>query len=321
MVSSGCTLVIIKLSHSFIITLSHSLIIKLSHSGMFDPSKLQGIQWGIVPIIIFGRYVVLAGLGYYMFYVWKRRDLLFRKIQQRFPQTADYWREVGYSGISSLIFAAMAWLCLGTPLRQYTQFYPDIDQHSLAWLLLSLPLTIFVHDAYFYWAHRLMHHPKLYRRTHLVHHLSVYPSPWAAFAFHPLEAVVEAGIIPVLLFCMPIHPIAFLFFVFFMLLFNVYGHLGYELFSKKTYEHPLGQWLNSSVYHNQHHEKFNGNYGLYFTFWDRLCGTLRADSAAKVAAVQAQIEGNQKGSIKEKTGLQTRPKQSRNQSITEPVNH
>jgi len=42
-----------------------------------------------------------------------------------------------------------------------------------------------------------MHHKKLFRWFHLVHHQSTNPSPWAAYAFHPLEAVVEAGIIAV----------------------------------------------------------------------------------------------------------------------------
>lgn len=256
---------------------------------MFDPTKLIGIQWGIVPIIIFARYLIMAGLAYLIFYVWKKRDLLFRKIQPQFPQKADYWREVGHSALTSLIFGVVAWLCLGTPLRQYTQFYSDIRQHSIIWLLLSIPIAIVVHDTYFYWAHRLMHHPKIYRHAHLTHHRSVNPSPWAAFAFHPIEAVLEAAIIPILLFSMPMHPIAFLSFVLFMLVFNVYGHLGYELFTRKTYEHPIGQWLNSSVYHNLHHEKFHGNYGLYFTFWDRVCGTLRADSVDKIAEVHRQI--------------------------------
>ena len=54
---------------------------------------------------------------------------------------------------------------------------------------------ILLHDTYFYWAHRAMHHPKIYRHVHLVHHLSQNPSPWAAFAFHPFEAVIEAGIV------------------------------------------------------------------------------------------------------------------------------
>ena len=256
---------------------------------MLDPSKFTGIQWAIVPFIIFGRYVLMAGAAYLVFYVWKRRAWLYRKIQQRFPRNADYWREVGYSALTSLIFAVMVYLCLGTPLRAYTQFYGDIQEYSLAWLLFSIVLTIIVHDAYFYWIHRLMHHPKIYRRAHHTHHISVNPSPWAAFAFHPLEAVLEALIIPILLFSMPLHPAAFLGFVTFMLLFNVYGHLGYELFPEKWYENPLGKWLNSSVYHNLHHEKFTGNYGLYFTIWDRLCGTLRADSQERVGQVHATM--------------------------------
>ncbi len=35
--------------------------------------------------------------------------------------------------------------------------------------------------------------------------------------------------------------------------------------------------VNTSVNHNQHHQFFKGNYGLYFTFWDRVMGTLRTD--------------------------------------------
>ncbi|MBK6998392.1 MAG: sterol desaturase family protein [Lewinellaceae bacterium] len=73
-----------------------------------------------------------------------------------------------------------------------------------------------------------------------------------------------------------------------MLLFNVYGHLGYELFPPKMYKHTLGKWLNTSIYHNLHHEKFKGNYGLYFTFWDRLCGTLREDGLKKVEEVHGR---------------------------------
>ncbi|MEO6039199.1 MAG: sterol desaturase family protein, partial [Saprospiraceae bacterium] len=167
--------------------------------------------------------------------------------------------------------------------------YTEIDQYGWTYLLLSVPLLLLVHDAYFYWIHRLMHHPRLYRSVHLVHHRSVNPSPWAAYAFHPGEAVLEAGVIPLILLLIPVHPISFFAFITLMLWFNVYGHLGYELFPLRTYTHPLGRWLNSSVHHNLHHEKFNGNYGLYFNIWDRLCGTLRADSLEKVKAVHRRI--------------------------------
>lgn len=257
---------------------------------MFNPTEFSYWQWFLVPLLIFGRYLVFSGIAYILFYVWKRRKWLHLKIQQRFPQSKDYWREIGHSTLTSLIFGLVAWLCLGTSFHQYTQFYGSISEHGLAWLLLSVPVTLLVHDTYFYWAHRLMHHPSVYRKMHLTHHKSVNPSPWAAFAFHPLEAIVEAGIIPILLIIMPLHPASFLGFVLFMLIFNIYGHLGYELFPKWLYTHPLGKWLNTSVYHNLHHEKFTGNYGLYFTFWDRICGTLREDSIQKVEEVHNRMD-------------------------------
>jgi len=66
-------------------------------------------------------------------------------------------------------------------------------------------------------------------------------------------------------------------FLVFMTVYNVYGHLGYELYPKSFNKNFFGKWLNTSVSHNAHHSKFNGNYGLYFLFWDRWMGTLRPD--------------------------------------------
>tara|TARA_B110001450_G_C17538428_1_gene447614 strand:+ start:480 stop:671 length:192 start_codon:yes stop_codon:yes gene_type:complete len=37
------------------------------------------------------------------------------------------------------------------------------------------------------------------------------------------------------------------------------------------------KWINTSVAHNLHHKKFDGNYGFYFLFWDRIMGTLREE--------------------------------------------
>ncbi|TNE69711.1 MAG: fatty acid hydroxylase family protein [Bacteroidetes bacterium] len=246
-------------------------------------------QWLLMPFIIYGRYFFLCSWLFGLFYLWKKRDWLYLKIQQRYPRKADYWREAGYSALTALIFGLVAALMLGTPLRAYTLLYTDVAEYGVPYLILSVVLVIVLHDTYFYWMHRLMHHPKLYRYIHLVHHKSVNPSPWAAYSFHPVEAVIEAGILPLVLFLMPLHPIAIMAFVTIMLWFNVYGHLGYELFPKWMYDHPLGRWLNTSVYHNLHHERFHGNYSLYFTFWDRVMGTMRTDNEAKLAEVQDRI--------------------------------
>lgn len=276
---------------------------------MFDLSQFSMVKWLLVPVIIFGRYMLFCLMPFLFYYVWKRRTQWYRKIQEHFPATSDYRREIIHSAMTSVIFAAVTWLCLGTPIRGFTFYYTDVSAYGWGWLLLSVPLTLLIHDAYFYWAHRLMHHPRIYRHVHLVHHKSVNPSPWAAYAFHPVEAVLEAGIVPLLLLVMPLHPLSFWAFVTLMLAFNVYGHLGYELFPKKMYTHPIGRWINSSVHHNLHHEKFHGNYGLYFTIWDRLCGTLRTDSMEKVDALHGRIQAQKQqpapsGNEKQQAGSQ-----------------
>ncbi|MEM6723972.1 MAG: sterol desaturase family protein, partial [Bacteroidota bacterium] len=101
--------------------------------------------------------------------------------------------------------------------------------------------------------------------------------PWTAYAFHPLEAVVEVGIIPLLAFTLPLHHGSFTAFFLFQIFYNVYGHLGFELYPKGFNTTWIGRWINTSVAHNLHHKKFTGNYGLYFLFWDRLMGTLREE--------------------------------------------
>jgi len=145
------------------------------------------------------------------------------------------------------------------------------------YFFISIVLCVIIHDAYFYWTHRLMHNPKLFKVFHLVHHKSTNPSPWAAFAFQPLEAVIEAGIAPVIVFLIPINTYAFLLFFLFSTVYNVYGHLGYEIYPKWLVNSKVGKWLNTSVAHNMHHKYFDGNYGFYTRFWDVAFGTMHPE--------------------------------------------
>ena len=107
-----------------------------------------------------------------------------------------------------------------------------------------------------------------------------------AIAGHPLEAIVEAGIFAIFLFTIPIHPLHLFIFFLLMILYNVYGHLGFELYPKGFNRHFIGRWINTSVNHNLHHQYFKGNYGLYFTFWDRMMGTIRKDYDQKFEEVK-----------------------------------
>src|SRR5262249_28756204 len=159
----------------------------------------------------------------------------------------------------------------------WTQLYWKVDEYSWVWFGMSIAVMVVLHDAYFYWTHRLMHHRRLYRYFHHTHHMSFSPTPWAAYSFSIPEALVQAGIGPLIVFCIPVHPVAFTFFMVWQLAFNVLGHCGYEIFPQSFVRSRLGKLLNSPTHHALHHEKFRANFGLYFNVWDRLMGTNHRD--------------------------------------------
>jgi uncharacterized protein (DUF2147 family) len=143
-------------------------------------------------------------------------------------------------------------------------------------MIFSLVTAIVFHDFYFYWTHRLMHHKKLFKYVHRVHHESTNPSPWAAYAFHPWEALIQALVMPILVFILPLHPLTAFLFLVYMIIRNVIGHLGFEILPKGFTKNRWLNWNTAVMHHNMHHEHFHNNYGLYFTWWDKLMKTENA---------------------------------------------
>jgi Delta7-sterol 5-desaturase len=235
------------------------------------------------------KYYLIAAPAFLLFYILLRKKITYKKIQRRFPRLKDYGREIFFSTVSIIIFTfPPLFLLFNHHLRQHTTFYSDIRQYGLAYTILAFPIMLVIHDTYFYWIHRLMHHPRLFRLFHLVHHRSNNPSPWAAYAFHPLEAVLESLIFVIFLFTIPVSALHLNFFFIFSLVYNVYGHLGFELYPRNFSTHWFGKWMNTSVAHNMHHQYFEGNYGLYFTIWDRAMGTLREEYDEKYNEVTSR---------------------------------
>ena len=219
------------------------------------------------------RYVLVAGGAYWLFYYFKRHDWFYFKIQQKFPKSKDVRREIGYSILTMVIFSAVGLGIYSLRKQGLTQIYTDIEDIGWLYFGVSVVLAIFWHDTYFYWTHRMMHHPKLFPFFHKVHHLSHNPTPWAAFAFHPLEAAVEAGVLIFMVILIPMHPLAIFIFLIFMVVMNVLGHTGYEVFSPNFINTWFGSWQNTPTHHNMHHQLGKGNYGLYFNLWDKWMGT------------------------------------------------
>jgi sterol desaturase/sphingolipid hydroxylase (fatty acid hydroxylase superfamily) len=185
-------------------------------------------------------------------------------------------REIAWSLASAAIYGlpagVVAW---GWQNRGWTRIYTDVHAFPLWYLPVSVLLYLFVHDSWFYWTHRWMHRPGPFRIAHAVHHASRPPTAWAAMAFHPIEALTGAVVIPLLVILFPIHIGALALVLAIMTVMGVTNHMGWEIFPAFMWRGRLGGWLITASHHQRHHEQYGANYGLYFRFWDRFCGTDR----------------------------------------------
>ena len=219
------------------------------------------------------RYVFVAGIAWFLAYRLFQHRWFHRKIIPRLPQGSDLRRELLYSLLTLGIFGLIGTATITAARQGCTRMYWKSSDHGWGWFVASIGCAILLHDTYFYWTHRLMHHRWLFPAFHRVHHRSTNPSPWAAYAFAPAEAVVEAGIFPLTVCLLPIHPLAFGLFMLWQIVFNVVGHTGFEFHPRWLMDSPLRWIVNTPTHHVMHHEKMRGNYGLYFNFWDRWMGT------------------------------------------------
>jgi len=229
--------------------------------------------WVFVFAMLFVRYILFAVVGYVIFYVIGKKKLAHRKIQATMPNRTTIGREIRTSLPILAIFGTLAILIIYLIRNGYSQFYFDFSNRGYPYFIGSIFLLMVLHDTWFYWIHRLMHLPSMYKWLHRTHHLSVNPTPFTSFSMDCKEALIEFGVFPILILIVPLHPNAFLLFTLVAFLFNIMGHLGYEIFPRWFFTSWIGKWINTSTHHNLHHSGLHYNYGYYFTFWDKLLKT------------------------------------------------
>ncbi len=218
-----------------------------------------------------------AGFAFPFFIIfWIVGKKYFKKIRIQETERANvnhFKHDLGFSASTFLVFAIMDVFLLYSESKGYTKLYFDISDYGYVWLGVSFFLVLFIDDMIFYWSHRAMHLPRFYKFFHKVHHESTDPSPLTAFAFHPSEAIIEYMMHFVLPFLLPLHFGTIIAWQIFSMLNNVLAHLGYEIYPKIWVKLPIMQFKTASTHHNMHHQLFNGNYALYFTWWDKWMGT------------------------------------------------
>ena len=229
--------------------------------------------WSFNLVMDVGRYAIAAsGLALILKLFWNA-GLGRRKIQARSASRADVRREILTSLRTGILFSLTGvGIVLGAMHGVFT-VYTDFEAAGIGYLAISLIGIIVAHDAYFYWTHRLMHHPRLFRTFHRTHHRSVTPTPFAAYAFDVPEALLMSLFTPLWLTIVPMHALGLFLFMAFMIVRNVMGHAGVELMPRALADSRWFGWINATTHHDLHHSSFHHNYGLYFTWWDRLMGT------------------------------------------------
>ena len=200
--------------------------------------------------------------------------------------------EIAYSLLSAAIYGVPAGILLwGWDNFGWTKLYWKPSDYPLFWLPLSVFAYLLLHDTWFYWTHRWMHRPAIYRRVHAVHHASHPPTAWAAMSFHPWETLTGAVVIPALLLTVPIHVGALALVLVVMTVMGVTNHMGWEIFPKALVHGRAGQWLITASHHQLHHQRNKCNYGLYFRLWDRLCATDGGLGSFELGSRRARHDG------------------------------
>lgn len=222
--------------------------------------------------IDFLRYALAAGAVWLLVDVVFRRRLVARRILDGACRPGQIRREFTYSMSTVLIFAANGLLIWLLVAAGHLEIYSEVASYGWAWWCFSLVLIIVAHDAYFYWTHRFLHHRRWFGAVHGRHHASLHPTPWAAYAFHPVEALVQAAFLPLFLLVVPLHGVVIAVFLIHMILRNAIGHCAHELMPWRWARGWLN-WITPVSHHHFHHARNRGNFGLYFTWWDRWCGT------------------------------------------------
>ncbi len=198
--------------------------------------------------------------------------------------------EIRHSMIAAIIYGVPAgivfWLWR---YHGYTQLYVDWNAWPLWYLPVSVVIYLIVQDSWFYWTHRAMHGSKrLFRLAHKVHHQSRPPTAWTAMSFHPIESITGAIVVPVLVFFVPIHLAMLGLVLAVATIMGVTNHVGWEIFPRRFIHSPLGYWVITASHHEKHHGDYGCNYGLYFRFWDRACGTDRGLSERLAQPAQSK---------------------------------
>jgi sterol desaturase/sphingolipid hydroxylase (fatty acid hydroxylase superfamily) len=155
------------------------------------------------------------------------------------------------------------------------------DTHPV-WFIAFFAILPLWGSFHFYWVHRWLHWPPLYKIAHALHHRNVNVGPWSGISMHPIEHAIYFSSL-LIHFVLPTHPMHILFHVYTFTLSPICSHSGFDgLIAKGDKRVQLGDF-----FHQLHHRYFECNYGTVEMPWDRWFGTFHDGSEAATKRTRA----------------------------------
>lgn len=241
------------------------------------------LQWLANMRVDLTRYAIFAVGVWLVLWVLLAPVLKGRKIRADVPPPRQLLVEFGCSVRSIAVFSTVGLMTFALARAGLAPGPKIAATWGPAWFWVSLILMIVAHDAWFYWTHRLIHDRRLFRTFHRRHHRSNNPSPFTAYSFDLGEAAINALFVPLWVLLVPTTWGAVGLFMLHQIVRNTIGHSGYELFPARRDGRPLLSWITTVTHHDLHHAQAGYNYGLYFTFWDKVMGTEHPQYHARFA--------------------------------------
>lgn len=245
---------------------------------------LMNLPMGLISgLLLNGTIMTLA---YFIFWKALKKRLQNWRIQLKERVDAkQIKRELKNAVFTLFIGATFSSIIIYFSTLGYTKIYTNFSDHHPFFAIFGFFILLLIDDAWFYWCHRLLHHPKIFRFVHAEHHKSIDVNPFTSMSFHFLEALLLTLWILPASFILPIYAPVLLLVQIWGLFDNVKAHLGYEFYPAWFHKSWL-RFLTSSTHHNMHHSKFTGNYGVHFRIWDRLMGTEFKDYESTYEEIQ-----------------------------------
>lgn len=258
----------------------------------------QLTKWLVQGILVNGGIITIIYFVFWKFFKNKIKNFRIQLYQR--ADAAQIKSEIINAIGTTLMGAFFGSIVYFLSTHGYTKVYSDINAHHKFFAYAGFFVLLIVDDTWFYWSHRLLHHPKIYKYVHAVHHKSIDVTPYTSLSFHPLEAFIATFWILPFSFIFPMYLPALGVLQLYGLYDNMKSHLGYEFFPTKFNKSWL-RFLSTSTYHNMHHSKFNCNYGVHFRFWDKIMGTEFKEYEQEYNSIKNRANGIVISEIENKT--------------------